>query len=137
MEDHAGMYFTMWIGVYDRPSRTLRFASAGHHPGFLVPAARDQAAALRTRNGMIGVDPAPLTAPTAPRSSPGASLYLFSDGVFEIVTKDGVEWGLNDFLAVSSGAARRRDGREPEAVSGCSQADRIRQPGQMISRFWF
>ena len=19
MEDHAGMYFTMWIGVYDRP----------------------------------------------------------------------------------------------------------------------
>jgi serine phosphatase RsbU (regulator of sigma subunit) len=98
MEDHAGMYFTMWIGVYDRPGRTLRFASAGHHPGFLVPAARDQATALRTRNGLIGVDPAAPYRADSVQVPPGAFLYLFSDGVFEIVTKDGIDWGLNDFL---------------------------------------
>ena len=28
MEDHAGMYFTMWYGVYDRLRRELTFASA-------------------------------------------------------------------------------------------------------------
>jgi serine phosphatase RsbU (regulator of sigma subunit) len=29
---------------------------------------------------------------------PGASLYLFSDGVFEFVTPDGLDWGLNDLV---------------------------------------
>jgi serine phosphatase RsbU (regulator of sigma subunit) len=28
----------------------------------------------------------------------GASLYLFSDGVFEIVTNEGLEWRLSDFI---------------------------------------
>src|ERR1700760_5010581 len=30
MDDHAGMYFTMWYGVYDKALRQLSFASAGH-----------------------------------------------------------------------------------------------------------
>ena len=29
---------------------------------------------------------------------PEATLYLFSDGVFEFVTPDGIEWGLGDFI---------------------------------------
>jgi sigma-B regulation protein RsbU (phosphoserine phosphatase) len=100
-------------GVYDRSSRTLRFASAGHHPGFLVPAARDGMTALRTRNGLIGVDPGTRYGSDTVQVPPGACLYLFSDGVFEIVTKDGIEWGLNDFLphllrpAAESGESRR------------------------------
>ena len=32
---------------------------------------------------------------TVPKDS---RLYLFSDGVFEIVTQDGTQWGLTDFL---------------------------------------
>ena len=28
----------------------------------------------------------------------GASIFLFSDGVFEIVTNDGQQWTLQDFL---------------------------------------
>jgi sigma-B regulation protein RsbU (phosphoserine phosphatase) len=28
----------------------------------------------------------------------GARLYLFSDGVFEIMPKEGTRWGLDDFL---------------------------------------
>ena len=98
MEGHAGMYFTMWYGVYDRPSRQLAFASAGHHPGFLIPPGRDQTLALRTRNGLIGADIATAFRADSALVPPGASLYLFSDGVFEIVTKDGVEWSLSDFL---------------------------------------
>ena len=57
MEEHAGMYFTMWYGVYDRPSRELHFASAGHHPAYLVPAWPQEATPLRTRNGLVGADP--------------------------------------------------------------------------------
>jgi len=98
MDDHAGMYFTMWYGVYDTISRELRFASAGHHPAFLVPADRGGMTALKTRNGLIGADPGTRYRSDTAQVPPGASLYLFSDGVFEIVTKTGIEWGLNDFL---------------------------------------
>jgi serine phosphatase RsbU (regulator of sigma subunit) len=98
MEEHAGMYFTMWYGVYDRSSRQLRYASAGHHPVFLVPPERDEAIALRTRNGLVGADLGTNYRADTISVPPGSSLYLFSDGVFEIVTKEGIEWGLSDFV---------------------------------------
>jgi serine phosphatase RsbU (regulator of sigma subunit) len=98
MEEHAGMYFTMWYGVYDRASRSLQFASAGHHPAFLVPPGRQQATPLRTRCGLVGADPQTRYRADTISVPPGSSLYLFSDGVFEIVTKDGLEWGLGDFV---------------------------------------
>ena len=98
MEDHAGMYFTMWYGVYDRSRRELTFASAGHHPAFLVPAERQQAIALRTRSGLVGADPGTRYRVETISVPAASALYLFSDGVFEIVTKDGIEWSLNDFV---------------------------------------
>ena len=30
MDDHGQLYFTIWYGVYHRPTGTLRYASAGH-----------------------------------------------------------------------------------------------------------
>ncbi|HEX4637583.1 MAG TPA: SpoIIE family protein phosphatase [Rhizomicrobium sp.] len=98
MEDHAGMYFTLWYGVYDTAARQLHYASAGHHPAFLVPADRGQAIALRTRCGLIGADLETRYTAAVTQIPLGASLYLFSDGVFEFVTTDGVEWGLNDLI---------------------------------------
>jgi serine phosphatase RsbU (regulator of sigma subunit) len=98
MEQHAEMYFTMWYGVFDRRSRRLAYASAGHHPAFLAPAAAGELIPLRTKNGLIGALPGKGFAADAALVPAGASLFLFSDGVFEIVTKDGQEWALNDFL---------------------------------------
>jgi serine phosphatase RsbU (regulator of sigma subunit) len=98
MEDHAGMYFTMWYGVYQPESRLLNFASAGHHPGFLVAPGSTEATPLRTRNGSIGVDSRTSYRSDTVHVPPGARLYLFSDGVFEIVTVDGLEWRLGDFV---------------------------------------
>jgi serine phosphatase RsbU (regulator of sigma subunit) len=98
MEEHAGMYFSLWYGIYDTTSRQLTYATAGHHPGFLVPADREKAIALRTRCGLIGVDQETKYFSAATEIPLGASLYLFSDGVFEFVTKEGVEWGLSDLI---------------------------------------
>jgi serine phosphatase RsbU (regulator of sigma subunit) len=98
MEDHAGMYFTMWYGVYDGASRELHFTSAGHHPAFLVPPGRGEAIALRTRSGLVGADPGTIFRSDKVLVPPGGAIYLFSDGVFEIVTKGGVQWGLGDFV---------------------------------------
>jgi serine phosphatase RsbU (regulator of sigma subunit) len=98
MEEHDGMYFTMWYGVYDVPHRTLRYASAGHHPGYLTPPGRDAATPLRTPGAMIGAMPKTRYSVEQTFVPPGSSLYLFSDGVFEVVTKEQQQWRLHDFV---------------------------------------
>jgi hypothetical protein len=98
MDNHAGMYFTMWYGIYDTVSRQLNFASGGHHPSYLVHPDRTEAIALQTRCGLIGADFQTSYRSDMVEVPQGASIYLFSDGVFEIVTIDGVEWRLSDFI---------------------------------------
>lgn len=98
MDSHADMYFTMWYGVFDPATRILEFASAGHHPAYVVPADLSEALPLRTRNPMIGALPGVVYKADRMRLPPAATLYVFSDGVFEIVTVAGHQWRLDNFL---------------------------------------
>ena len=100
MERHADMYFTVWYGVFDSLTRRLDYAAAGHHAAILLAETRDASLALRTRNPIIGATPGRVYGAATVTVPPGASLYLFSDGVFEIVTHDGIEWGLADFVPI-------------------------------------
>jgi serine phosphatase RsbU (regulator of sigma subunit) len=98
MDDHGGLYFTIWYGVYHARTRRLDFASGGHHPAYLVPAERQSALPLRTRNPMIGAKSAVDFAEESVTLPAGASLYLFSDGVFEIVDTAGMQWSVEHFV---------------------------------------
>ncbi len=98
MNTHGGMYLTLWYGVYDLETRTLRYCSAGHHPSYLVPEARERAIPLRTRNIVIGATPAFEFESASVEVPPGSRLYVFSDGIFEIETKAGEQWGLDHIL---------------------------------------
>jgi hypothetical protein len=98
MERHAEMYFTLWYGVFDPESRRLDYACAGHHAAYMAPADRSGIIPLRTRNPMIGAVSGRSFLSDSVEVPAGASLYVFSDGVFEIVTKDDQQWGLQDFL---------------------------------------
>jgi serine phosphatase RsbU (regulator of sigma subunit) len=124
MDINAGMYFTMWYGVYDKITRRLDFASAGHHPAYLVAADRSAAVPLKTRNVMIGTMPDTTYRSDSTEIPPGASLYLFSDGVFEIVTIDGVEWSLGDFIPALT--------KPP--VEGLSEAKRLLAEVNRVAR---
>ena len=98
MDNHGGMFFTIWYGVLDQRSWRLDYASAGHHPAYLAAAGGGELTPLQTRNLVIGAMPGvPFNADSS-TVMPGQRLYLFSDGVFEIVTQDGRNWGLPDFL---------------------------------------
>ena len=98
MDSHGGLFFTMWYGVYDARGRTLKYASAGHHPAFLVTPDRQAPQPLGMSALMIGAfggyeyKVAQTTVP------PDSTVYLFSDGVFEIVTKDKLRWEMTNFL---------------------------------------
>jgi serine phosphatase RsbU (regulator of sigma subunit) len=100
MERHDGLFFTMWYGVYHQARRLLRYACAGHHAGFLVTAGRETSAPLRTPGLMIGATPDARYHTDEALVPAGSSLYLFSDGVFEIVTRDQTQWRLKDFEPV-------------------------------------
>jgi len=97
MDTHGGMCFTIWYGVYDAADRLLSYASAGHHPAYLVAPDRARAIPLQTRNLLIGAAPDAVFRSQSIAVPAGASFYLFSDGVFELTTRDGVEWSLRDF----------------------------------------
>lgn len=97
MDQHGGMYFTAWYGVYDGAARRLTYASAGHPPALLVGPDRREAVPLQTRTPAIGTFPGLTFQAQEVAVTPGSRLYLFSDGVFEIVTRDGREWNLAGF----------------------------------------
>lgn len=98
MQEHRDMFFTAWYGVYLKHERELRYCAGGHHPGYLVGPKRRAAAPLWTRNLMLGAggDHEYRAAHTV--VTPGSTLYLFSDGVFEIETANGTQRELDDFL---------------------------------------
>jgi len=98
MNTHGGLLLTLWYGVYDLDTRTLRYCSAGHHPSYLVPEARDKSIPLTTRNIVIGATPTFEFESATVEVPPGSRLYVFSDGVFEIEAKDGEQWGLDHVL---------------------------------------
>jgi PAS domain S-box-containing protein len=81
-------YFTIWYGVYHQPSRTLAYATGGHHAAVLVSSA-GEAQRLPGNGPVIGVMP-DLDYPSTKIKVPSpAELYLFSDGVYEIARPDG------------------------------------------------
>ena len=101
MEKHNDMFFTAWYGVYDRVERELAYASGGHPPALLFPAAADGSdpRELETKNLIIGGMP-DMTFQKASVHLPGpARLYVYSDGVYEITDAAGKVWSYEEFVA--------------------------------------
>jgi len=99
IEDQNNMYFTIWYGVFDASTRLLRYAGAGSPPAVLI--GPDGAALELQGDGpVIGVDEAASYSDFDEAVEPGSNLYLFSDGLYEVRTKEGrmLEWA--DFRAL-------------------------------------
>lgn len=94
MEDHNGLYFTIWYGVFDRRTRELRYASGGHPPAFLM--ADGASRELSTENFFIGGLPDPTYVSGAVTLPGAARLYLFSDGAYEVDRQAGPMWTLEE-----------------------------------------
>jgi sigma-B regulation protein RsbU (phosphoserine phosphatase) len=92
-------YFTMWYGVYHRSKQQLVYASAGHPPAVLVSpdSGGGQAKRLKTPGMPVGMFPDAQYLDNSCDVEAKSTLYIFSDGVYEIHQPDGSIWGLDAF----------------------------------------
>jgi sigma-B regulation protein RsbU (phosphoserine phosphatase) len=101
MEKHNGLFFTIWYGVYQKTSRRLSYAGAGHPPALLFTGTDRAGAALHrleSRGPMIGLMEDLPYDTEAIDLGPYARLYVYSDGVFEIAQPGGKMWTINEFI---------------------------------------
>lgn len=83
MERNNNKFFTIWYGVYQRSTRTLTYATAGHHPATLIDT-KGEGQSLGIPGLMIGVIPDNPYQSQSVQVDPGSKLYLFSDGLYEV-----------------------------------------------------
>jgi len=131
MDGHDNMLFSIWYGVLDLQTRHLTFASAGHHPAYLRPAAGGPLRPLHTPHPIVGALASVAFAAGSVPVSPGDKLYLFSDGAFEINPVEGQDWGLERFTRLLGAAAGVGAEAVPEPEQLFRQLRRVARPGPL------
>ena len=113
MEDQGDSYFTIWYGISQPSTRTLRNASAGHPPALALN--RDgqtiTATALSTPSIPIGMfDDTTYTSATYTVPA-GGQLLIYSDGAYELTNATKEEFLLSDrdFIDLCTTLAARPD----------------------------
>ncbi len=101
MKDHAGKFFSAWYGVYSRSARTLTYANAGHPPALLLTRHDGTFRLGKTAPGapVLGIMPEIHAPETTIEFSRTSELYLFTDGLYELLDPKGGRGSYNEFLA--------------------------------------
>ncbi|MFB2924288.1 MULTISPECIES: PP2C family protein-serine/threonine phosphatase [Aerosakkonema] len=102
MDNHNDKYFTIWYGVYDQYSRQLVYASAGHPPAVILSGTPENIQVKRlVSSGLpIGFLPDSEFDNCYLNIEENSSLYIFSDGAYEIHQPDGKIWGIDAFISL-------------------------------------
>ncbi|MGV0992931.1 MAG: PAS domain S-box protein [Mycobacterium sp.] len=100
MEQQNDHYFTMWFGVYETSSRTMRYSSAGHPPAFIFDYTTGVAPSvteLPSTSAPVGMfEETVFTSRTCP-VPPGCRLLIYSDGANELAIADGRQLTAAEF----------------------------------------
>ena len=86
-------FVTAFYGVFDRPSRTLRYASAGHPPPLRWEAATGRVSPLSAQGFLLGIVPDEVYAEREVTLAPGDALCFYTDGLVEARNEIGEQFG--------------------------------------------
>jgi sigma-B regulation protein RsbU (phosphoserine phosphatase) len=111
MDQQNNMYFTIWYGVYHRPTRRLSHSSGGHPPSLLL-APDGTMSELRAPGMLIGAMPDMTYASQSVEIAPGSRLLVLCDGTYEIKRPDGTMIEFEDFTAFMQEHGAEPDGLE-------------------------
>ncbi len=101
MEAHDYQYFTLWYGVYDQAHQELVYGSAGHPPALLLTQTQTEIEIqyLKTKGLPIGMFEKTNYMCDRISIPLNSTLYLFSDGIYEVLQTNGEMWGFPAFTA--------------------------------------
>ncbi len=100
-ENYGDKFFTIWYGVYHRPTQTLSWSGGGHPDALLFAGDAPPGSPpirLESDGPMLGMMPWPEFETKRHSVPPASRLYVYSDGCHEIHTSDGTEWPFDDFV---------------------------------------
>jgi phosphoserine phosphatase RsbU/P len=101
MSDRNDKYFTIWYGVYDRQNRKLTYSSAGHPPAILFTSKmKTPEQRLKTPGVPVGMFPNIKYVTASCEIAANSSLYVFSDGIYEIEAQANPHWGLDRLITI-------------------------------------
>lgn len=110
--DGAEMFITMFYMRYQRSSRTLRYASAGHNPAILLRKGEQTCQQLNADGLIMGVKTQVVFEEKSLTLHPGDRVMVYTDGAVETQDAQGAFFGTESLEAAFF---RLRD-RHPEAT---------------------
>jgi phosphoserine phosphatase RsbU/P len=96
-------YFTIWYGVYNRVSRQLKYSSAGHPPAIILSGTsptNTEVKRLKTPGMPVGMFPEAKYVDAYCQVEKSSTLYIFSDGAYEITQSNGTLWSLEGLIQI-------------------------------------
>ena len=120
MDQQNGLFFTIWYGVYHKPSRRIDYSGGGHPPGLLMTGPSVNKAGLivlESHGPMIGAVPDLEYQSGSAELDAFTKLYLYSDGAYEIERIDKTMWPFDEFVAFMK--------QGPHDAEGGSMMDRL------------
>lgn len=107
MNNHDDLFFTIWYGVYNRKTRILDYASAGHPPALLIgPSGKLKLSSANQGVGMLKKFPCN---GNSVRLEGVNDLYLFSDGAYEIADSKDSKWSIDSLYEYFSKVSQNLD----------------------------
>lgn len=103
MSSHNEMFFTLWYGVFDPVGRILQYSGGGHPPAVLIrkdDGGRAVEVVLRSNQLVVGGIPGVRYVTQSCVVPDRCSLFVFSDGVYELERKQGGLLSHEDFIAL-------------------------------------
>jgi sigma-B regulation protein RsbU (phosphoserine phosphatase) len=96
---HGYKFFTIWYGVYHTGQRRLTYASGGHPSAMAVVPGEPEPLIFPATGPVMGIMPGTKFPAVSSAIAPGARLFIFSDGVFEVRRNRQMLWDLPGCIA--------------------------------------
>ena len=101
----ADRYATVFYGVFDGATRTLRYVNAGHTPP-IVLRRNGSIDTIETGGAPVGMFPDSSCEEGEVQLDPGDVVITYTDGVIEAANQFGEEWGVQRLLKATAAWAR-------------------------------
>lgn len=97
-------YATLFYGVFDPATRTLRYVNAGHNPPAVLRR-NGSIEWLETGGAPVGMFPDSGYEEGSVHLDPGDPVVAYTDGVVEAANESGEEWGVKGLLKAAAACA--------------------------------